>query len=241
MHSDWRRALSLDFMPNKQHLGVFLSVLGILGAVALLALDSLGGGREGGIGPAQRAALVAMAGAVLVGLSLLKLRTFITPQYGETPARPVEMGEPMLSLVLVAHRLLMGVASLILLFALAVLVAYAVNLMQFPFDYDQGEGFELVDTLMFSQLRLPYQNTEVFPFYSSNYPPFFHIMAAPFVWLFGAEYWYGRLIAVLSAGVAALAIGYAVWREGGRKWIAMLAGLAFLSSNTVYHIAPLFR
>ncbi len=65
-----------------------------------------------------------------------------------------------------------------------VYAAYAVNLMRFPFDYDQGEGFELVDTVMFSHGQFPYQDTEVYPFYSSNYPPLFHIIAAPFVWLF---------------------------------------------------------
>ena len=59
-------------------------------------------------------------------------------------------------------------------------MAYAANLMRFPFDYDQGEGFELVDTVMFSQGQFPYQDTEVYPFYSSNYPPLFHIIAAPF-------------------------------------------------------------
>ena len=38
---------------------------------------------------------------------------------------------------------------------------------------------------MFSQGRFPYQDTNVYPFYSSNYPPLFHVIAAPFVWLFG--------------------------------------------------------
>ena len=44
----------------------------------------------------------------------------------------------------------------------------------------------------------------------------------------------------LSSFVAAYAIYYAVRREGNR-WIAILEELAFLSSNTIYHIAPLFR
>ncbi len=136
---------------------------------------------------------------------------------------------------------LIGAALIILIGYLLIYVAFAINLMQFPFDYDQGEGFELVDTIMFSQGEWPYQDTDVYPFYSSNYPPLFHVIAAPFVWLFGPAYWYGRLLGFLGTLVTASAIGYAVYREGGHKGIAALSGLAFLASNTVFHIGPLFR
>lgn len=141
----------------------------------------------------------------------------------------------------VLFKALMIGATVILLFALIALCAYAWNLMTFPYDYDQGEGFELVDTILFSQFRSPYQNTDSYPFYSSNYPPLYHVIAAPFVWIFGEAYWYGRLLSFLSALIAAIAIAYAVYREGHQRWIALLSGLAFLSSNTVYHIAPLLR
>ena len=139
------------------------------------------------------------------------------------------------------HRLLMVVALGLLLFYFAVYVVYAANLIRFPFDYDQGEGFELVDTIMFSKGEWPYQNTEVFPFYSSNYPPLFHMIAAPLVPLFGTSYAYGRLLSFLGTLVTASAITYAVFREGRNRWIAILAGLSFLASNTIYHIGPLFR
>ncbi|MGQ9889972.1 MAG: ArnT family glycosyltransferase [Aggregatilineales bacterium] len=146
------------------------------------------------------------------------------------------------------HRLLLAAALAILAFYLVVYLAYAANLLSFPFDYDQGEGFELVDTILFSQGRWPYMNTEVFPFYSSNYPPLFHVLAAPLVSLFGPGYWHGRLLGFLATLVTATAIGFAVYREGSahasrRAYlaIAVLSGLAYLASNTVYHIGPLFR
>lgn len=139
------------------------------------------------------------------------------------------------------HISLMGLASLALGFALLVYFVYAANLIQFPFDYDQGEGFELVDTILFSHFDTPYRDTEIWPYYASNYPPLFHVVLAPLVWLFGEAYWYGRLAGFLGTLVTASAIGYAVWQAGQRRWIAVLAGLAFLSSNTVYHIGPLLR
>jgi hypothetical protein len=139
------------------------------------------------------------------------------------------------------NRALLAAALLILFGYFIVYSAYAINLIQFPFDYDQGEGFELVDTIMFSKGQWPYQDTEVYPFYSSNYPPLYHIIAAPFVWIFGNVYWFGRLLSCLGPLVTAGAIGYAVYRDGKNRWIALLSGLAFLASNTIYHIGPLYR
>ncbi len=140
------------------------------------------------------------------------------------------------------HTLLLFIATVVLGFSLVVYVLYAINLIQFPFDYDQGEGFEVYDTVLFSQGQLPYRDTEAYPFYSSNYPPLFHIMAVPFVWVFGEGYWYGRLLSLLSTLITASAIGYAVYRDGHKhRWIALLSGLAFLASNMVYHIGPLVR
>ncbi len=143
--------------------------------------------------------------------------------------------------LLTANRALLAIALVILGFHLVVYGVYAANLIQFPFDYDQGEGFELVDTIMFSQGKWPYLDTEIYPFYSSNYPPLFHVIAAPFVWLFGPAYWYGRLLGFLGTLVTASAIAYAVHRDGQHRIIALLSGMAFLASNTVYHIGPLFR
>lgn len=139
------------------------------------------------------------------------------------------------------NRLLMIAALVILLGYFVVYVVFALNLIQFPFDYDQGEGFELVDTIMFSQGRWPYLYTEVYPFYSSNYPPLFHVIAAPFVWLFGPSYAYGRILGFLGTLVTASAIGYAVYRDSQHRMVALLSGFAFLASNTIYHIGPLFR
>lgn len=140
------------------------------------------------------------------------------------------------------HVALMLAATAALLVSFLIYLLYTANLADFPYDYDQGEGFELHDTVLFSRGQLPYRDTELYPFYASNYPPLFHIMAAPFVWLFGPAYWYGRLLGFLGSLVSAAAIAYAVYRDGGRhRWIALLAGLAFLSSNFVYHIGPLFR
>lgn len=118
---------------------------------------------------------------------------------------------------------------------------YAFSLFRFPFDYDQGEGFELYDTLLHSQWQWPYRDSSVFPFYTSIYPPLFHVLTVPLVWLFGPKLWTGRLVGYLASLATGAAIGWAVHRETRVKPIAILSGLAFLASNYVYHIGPLFR
>lgn len=120
-------------------------------------------------------------------------------------------------------------------------VVYAVELIRFPFDYDQGEGFELVDTVLMSEGEWPYQDNESFPFYASNYPPVYHVVLIPFAWVFGAEYWYGRLISFVGTLITAGAIGYAVNRTTQHRAVSVLSGLAFLASNYIYHVGPLFR
>jgi hypothetical protein len=138
-------------------------------------------------------------------------------------------------------KILIGLALLAFVGYFIVYNLYAVALFRFPFDYDQGEGFELMDTVLFSQGEWPYRDNDTYPFYSSNYPPLFHVVTVPLVWAFGPEYWTGRLVSYLGTLITAAAIGYAVQKTGKRWWLSLLAGLAFLASNYVYHVGPLFR
>ena len=71
--------------------------------------------------------------------------------------------------------------------------------------------------------------------------PLFHVILVPFVWVFGEEYWYGRLVGFLGTLITAVTIGYVVYREERHRAAAILAGLSFLASNYVYHVGPLFR
>lgn len=138
-------------------------------------------------------------------------------------------------------RVLIGLAVAAFVGYLIVYVIYAVELFRFPFDYDQGEGFELMDTVFFSRGEWPYRDNDVYPFYSSNYPPLFHVITVPLVWLFGPQYWTGRLVSFAGTLITAAAIGFAVQKTGRRPWLSAISGLAFLASNYVYHVGPLFR
>lgn len=141
----------------------------------------------------------------------------------------------------VSGWLLTGLAFALLIGHLLIYVHYALGLIRFPFDYDQGEGFELVDTMLFSQGEWPYRDNETYPFYASNYPPLFHVLLVPFAWVFGPAYWYGRLAGFVATLITAGTIALIVSREERHRGVAALSGLAFLASNYIYHVGPLFR
>lgn len=139
------------------------------------------------------------------------------------------------------RSVLLGIILLALIMHLVIYLAFGAALIPFPYDYDQAEGFELNNAILLSQGACPYCSNNTFPFFASGYPPLFHFLMVPFVWFFGGAFWYGRLIIFASTLITALLIGYAVWRSEQHRALAIAAGLAFLSSNYIYHIGPLLR
>lgn len=58
---------------SKRQLGIALTVIGAIAVVAVLSIDVLDAGRDGGIGPLQSLALALALITALVGLTLLPL------------------------------------------------------------------------------------------------------------------------------------------------------------------------
>ena len=124
---------------------------------------------------------------------------------------------------------------------LVVYVAYAANLFQWPFDYDQGEGFELYDAILYSQGEWPYRDNATYPFYGSNYPPLFHLLIVPLLPIFGPHLIAGRLVSFAATLITGGVIFAVVRHKVGGRFIPLISGLAFLASNYVYQIGPLCR
>ena len=130
---------------------------------------------------------------------------------------------------------------LIYLGYLVVYVAYAADLFHWPFDYDQGEGFELYDAILYSQGEWPYQDNSVYPFYASNYPPLFHLLIIPLLPIFGPRLIAGRLVSFAATLITSATI-FVVLRRKVKGWfIPLISSLAYLASNYVYQIGPLCR
>ncbi|MGH2593342.1 MAG: ArnT family glycosyltransferase [Anaerolineae bacterium] len=151
------------------------------------------------------------------------------------------MTSPSTHLLSLTSRILFAFAILVFVGYFVIFCVYAFALFRFPYDYDQGEGFELNDSILFARGEWPYKDNETFPFYTSNYGPVFHLLALPLFPIFGPTLTAGRVLSFL----ATLAIGAIVYRVVQRQTrdrpIAALSGLMVFASNFVYHIGPLFR
>lgn len=64
---------SLDFRFSKRLLGLMLTLMGALGAITLLLIDTLRQTQDGGFGPSQQLAFITMLIITLIGLSLIPL------------------------------------------------------------------------------------------------------------------------------------------------------------------------
>ncbi|HLF27880.1 MAG TPA: hypothetical protein VJG32_16220 [Anaerolineae bacterium] len=138
-------------------------------------------------------------------------------------------------------NILLVIAILVFMLYFVIYLVYAFALFRFPYDYDQGEGFELNDSLLFARGEWPYQNNETFPFYASNYGPVFHLMVLPLFAIFGPTLAAGRALSFLATLVIGGGVYMVVQRHTRDRPIAVLSALLVFASNFVYHIGPLFR
>ena len=144
------------------------------------------------------------------------------------------------SAALVGGALLWALGLTLLLYYLLFYLQHTAALAQYPFDVDQGEGYDVNSGWLLWQGRSIYDHSG-WPFYSSNYPPFFSLLLAPVVGLYGPSLATGRLLSATAALLTAGLIGLIVRGRTGHGPAAATAGLLYLASNYVYHVTPLAR
>jgi hypothetical protein len=135
---------------------------------------------------------------------------------------------PTLSGIVLGLTLLLLAARLgISLFEYARLAGAALD---FPSPLDYGEGPILDQTLRLAQFENIYRDSFASPPYTvSNYPPLFQLIQVPFARIVGPAFWYGRLVSILSAVIAAGLIGLILHTLTG-EWIASaIGGLTLLA------------
>src|SRR5437868_12950941 len=122
-----------------------------------------------------------------------------------------------------------------------VYLQFALQLAGFPFDLDQGEGYDAWSGWLMNLGQLPYTTNAEFPYYSSNYPPLWsYIVSIPMAWL-GPGLGPARVVSTVSALAAAGVLALAAQRLSGRPLAGALAAGFFLASPYVFHTTPLAR
>jgi len=141
----------------------------------------------------------------------------------------------------VRHAVEMWPTLLLLAVYAGVYLQFAAQLASFPFDLDQGEGYDAWSAWMINLGQLPYTTNADFPYYSSNYPPLWsYLVSIPMAWL-GPGLAAARLVSTISAVAAAGVLGIAAQRLSGRPLAGALAAGFFLASPYVFHTTPLAR
>jgi len=130
------------------------------------------------------------------------------------------------------RRVAPGVATAVLLlaqsWALMLFLRHGWDALTFPFPLNYGEGPLLDQAVRLANFEGIYSSDLTrTPYTISNYPPFYLLVQAPFVWLFGPELWYGRLISLASVGVTALLVALTLFTLTRDRIAAMAAGLTF--------------
>ena len=176
-------------------------------------MGRLGAGAWGGIGPIETALLFAGLCFAILGIPLLNGKNIaaaieVEPTYElNTPTKPTLTR--WLSTLLWILVLAAFIGYLVIYFE------YAIDLFKWPYDYDQGESFELYDAYLHSQGLWPYRDSSTYPFYSSNYPPLFHLINVLFFPVFGPTLLSGRILSFIITLLTASLIGLTVHRRTG--------------------------
>jgi hypothetical protein len=123
----------------------------------------------------------------------------------------------------------------------AIYVQFAIQLLGFRFDVDQGEGYDAWSGWLINLGQLPYTSNADYPYYSSNYPPLWsYLVSIPMAWV-GPGVVAARVVSILAALATAGVLGFAAYRLARRPMAGLLAAGFFLASPYVFHTTPLAR
>jgi ABC-type glycerol-3-phosphate transport system permease component len=165
---------------------------------------------------------------VALVLGYQRLAVAGTPSVADRTDAPVER-EPTPTRT---RRVAPGVATAVLLlaqsWALMLFLRHGWDALTFPFPLNYGEGPLLDQAVRLANFEGIYSSDLTrAPYTISNYPPFYLLVQAPFVWLFGPELWYGRLISLVSVGATSLFVALTLFTLTRDRIAAMAAGLTF--------------
>src|SRR6266542_845833 len=105
-------------------------------------------------------------------------------------------------------------------------IPYQLRTLGFPYPLDYGEGpiLDQINRLAhFQPLYFTTRATNVPPYTIVNYPPLYHLVQVPFMWIFGPALWYGRIISLLGVLAGAVSIALII-QTLTKNWVAGIVG-----------------
>ncbi len=119
---------------------------------------------------------------------------------------------------------------------------HAAKAVVFRYSFDYGEGPLLDQVRRLAHFQNIYRaDTSTPPYTITNYPPVYPLVQVPFYWIFGPQFWYGRIISLLGVLAAAVFIGLTLYHVTKSPFGAAIGGLTLLSIPYILHWSPLVR
>lgn len=164
------------------------------------------------------------------------------------PPRPARrrVSKLLRALLVVLRVIVVGAALLVLLFtlgqALRLFAEHVPLALDMPYTLNYGEGPLLDQAVRLARGENIYRASLAMPPYTiTNYPPLYVLAQVPFVQYFGAAFWYGRLISIISAIAAALFLGLTVHTVTRSKLAGLAAGLTLPTIPYIFFWSSLVR
>jgi len=160
------------------------------------------------------------------------------------------MNKPATASTTPASYLEAGARTLVSVVFAVALIVFGIHALQgllYPFPLDYGEAPLVDQAIRLAQGGAIYRaNLDTPPYTITNYPPLYVLAMAPFVAIFGPNFWAGRLISVVGALATAWFLGGIVAAQGGQaqsrdRFAAWLTALLFLAFPYVVSWAKLAR
>lgn len=111
---------------------------------------------------------------------------------------------------------------------LIVYLTYCVALLDFPYEWEPGEGSKILYAQQIVTGKPLYKSNQTFPMLGNCYPPVYPLVLAPFVALGGPHLIWGRLVSVLSILATMLLLFTITKRTTGSAFFGWIAAACFV-------------
>lgn len=138
-------------------------------------------------------------------------------------------------------RLYNQLTSTVLTVLALLLIGISVSRISYPFDVGHFEACVWTPALLSAQGKNPYAYAAQEPFVMAPYGYLYYLTVGAGLRLFGWQFWFGRLLTVLSAVACLLCIVRLSRELTGRKSSLALGAMTFLTSLPLYHYLAVHR
>ena len=131
---------------------------------------------------------------------------------------------------------LIGKVNIIVLIVLGtLLLSVSVSRLIYPFDVGHFEACIWTPALLSAQGESPYAYATREPFVMAPYGYFYYLTIGAGLRLFGWQFWFGRALALFSAGGCVICVAGVSRAVTGNRRAVMVGVLWFLSTITMFH------